>query len=133
MDGGGLALAEDGVGLVVAASDGGLVWATNRGGLAGGWLGSAMDGGGLDCPADGCVRRALENGGLVLAQGRTLSRHQRIPSLHLSPVVSGRSTGRWELALCQNSERMVASSSASLQNAQEYRSNGRSRRPRAMK
>ncbi len=33
--------------------------------------------------------------GLVLDQGRTLSRHRRIPSLQHSPVVSGRSTGRW--------------------------------------
>ncbi len=39
---------------------------------------------------------AAEGSGLVLAWGRTLSRHRRIPSLHFSPVVSGRSTGRWE-------------------------------------
>ncbi len=44
------------------------------------------------------------DGGLVLARGRILSRHRRIPSLQLSPVVSGRSTGRWKLAPCQNSD-----------------------------
>ncbi len=80
---------------------------------------------------------AVDDGRLVLAWGRTLSRHRRIPSLHFSPVVSGRSTGRWELAPCQNRERMVASSNAvtaaSLQNSREYSRKGRSRWARAMK
>ncbi len=46
-------------------------------------------------PADGGLEGAADDGGLVLAWGRTLSRHRRIPSLHLIPVVSGRSTGQW--------------------------------------
>ncbi len=82
-------------------------------------------------------RRAADDGGLILTWGRIFSRHRRIPSLHLSPMVSGRSTGRWELAPCQNSVRMVASSravaAASLQNSQEYSTNGRSWLSRAMK
>ncbi len=93
--------------------------------------------GGADFRASGGLEEAENGGGLVLAWGRTLSRHRRIPYLHLSPVVSGRSTGRWKLAPCQNSERMVASSNAvaaaSLQNSQEYSMKGRSRRARAMK
>ncbi len=64
----------------------------------------AADGCGLAFPADGEGRRAADDGGLILAWGRTFSRHRRIPSLHLSPVVSGRSMGRWELAPCQNIE-----------------------------
>ncbi len=72
------------------------------------------------------------DGGLVLARGRTLSRHRRIPSLQHSPVVSGRSTGRCQLAPCQNSELMVASTRAvfvaSPQNSRAYSANGRSRR-----
>ncbi len=84
----------------------------------------------------GGFRRAADDGGQVLARARTLSRHRRIPSLHFSPVVSGRSTGRWALAPYQNSERMVASSRpvavASLQNSQEYSGKGRSRLERAM-
>ncbi len=93
--------------------------------------------GGADFPANGGLEgaanggrlgRAADNGGLDLARGRTLSRHRRIPSLHLSPVVSGRSTGRWKLAPCQNSERMVASSNAvaaaSLQNSRSTRWSG---------
>ncbi len=79
----------------------------------------------------GGFRRAADDGGQVLARARTLSGHRRIPSLHFSPVVSGRSTGQWALAPCQNSERMVASSRpvavASLQNSQEYSGKGRSR------
>ncbi len=54
-------------GLALAANGSGLAWGT----------------------ADGL------DGGLVLDRGWTLSRHRRIPSLQLSPVVSGRSTGRW--------------------------------------
>ncbi len=81
------------------------------------------------------AERTADDGGLVQARGRTLSRHRRIPSCHLSPVVSGRSTGRWKLAPCQNSERMVASSNAvaaaSLQNYCEYSPSGRSRQARA--
>ncbi len=80
---------------------------------------------------------AADDGRLVLARARTLSRHRRIPSLQHSPLVSGRSTGRWELALCQNRERMVASSNAvaaaSPQNSREYSGKGRSRWARAMK
>ncbi len=110
---GGPALAANGGGHF--PTDGGITWAANGGGFG----------------------RAADNGGLVLARGRTLSRHRRIPTLHFSPVVSGRSTGRWALAPCQNSERMVASSSVvaavSLQNSQEYSGNGRSWRARAMK
>ncbi len=63
----------------------------------------------LDFGAAGVLERATTggldggtaggfDGGLVLARGRTLSRHRRIPSLQLSPVVSERSTGRWKLA-----------------------------------
>ncbi len=117
----------------------GLVWAANGGGWGratdcGGWRraenggthGKAADGS-VNFPVDGGLGRATDYGWLVLAWGRTLSRHRRIPSLHLSPVVSGRSTGWWELAPCQNSERRVASSSAvamvSLQNSQEYSTN----------
>ncbi len=48
----------------------------------------ATDGYGLDFPTDGGGRRAADDGGLILAWGRTFSRHRRIPSLHLSPVVS---------------------------------------------
>ncbi len=80
---------------------------------------------------------AADDGRLVLARALTLSRHRRIPSLQHSPLVSGRSTGRWELALCQNRERMVASSNAvaaaSPQNSREYSGKGRSRWARAMK
>ncbi len=80
---------------------------------------------------------AADDGRLVLARARTLSRHRRIPSLHFSPVVSGRSTGRWALAPCQNRDRMVASSNAvaaaSPQNSREYSGKGRSRWARAMK
>ncbi len=80
---------------------------------------------------------AADDGRLVLARARTLSRHRRIPSLHFSPVVSGRSTGRWALAPCQDRERMVASSNAvaaaSPQNSREYSGKGRSRWARAMK
>ncbi len=80
---------------------------------------------------------AADDGRLVLARARTLSRHRRIPSLHFSPVMSGRSTGRWALAPCQNRERMVASSNAvaaaSPQNSREYSGKGRSRWARAMK
>ncbi len=80
---------------------------------------------------------AADDGRLVLARARTLSRHRRIPSLHFSPVVSGRSTGRWALAPCQNRDRMVASSNAvaaaSPQNSREYAGKGRSRWARAMK
>ncbi len=36
-----------------------------------------------------------DGGGLVLDRAWTLSRHQRIPTLQLSPVVSERSTGQW--------------------------------------
>ncbi len=36
-----------------------------------------------------------DRGGLVLDRAWTLSRHQRIPTLQLSPVVSERSTGQW--------------------------------------
>ncbi len=53
-----------------------------------GGLESAADGGFDWGSADGL------DGGLVLVQGRMLSRHRRIPSLQHSPVVSGRSTGR---------------------------------------
>ncbi len=85
--------------------------------------------------AAGRLGRAADDGGLVLARGRTLSRHRRIPSLHLIPVVSGRSTGWWKLAPCQNSERMVASSNAvaaaSPQNSREYSPSGRSWQARA--
>ncbi len=42
----------------------------------------------LGFPVDGGLERAAA-GGLVLDRGRTLSRHRRIPSLQLSPVVSG--------------------------------------------
>ncbi len=80
---------------------------------------------------------AADDGRLVLAWARTLSRHRRIPSLHFSPVMSGRSTGRWALAPCQNRERMVAPSNAvaaaSPQNSREYSGKGRSRWARAMK
>ncbi len=65
-----------------------------------GGLGRDADGS-VEFPADGGLEEATDDGGLVLAWGRTLSRHQRIPSLHFSPVVSGRSMGRWEFALCQ--------------------------------
>ncbi len=42
----------------------------------------------LGFPVDGGLERAAA-GRLVLDRGRTLSRHRRIPSLQLSPVVSG--------------------------------------------
>ncbi len=61
---------------------------------AGGMLEGAANGG-LAFPTDGGLVKITNGDGLVMARGRTLSRHQRIPSLHLSPVVSGRSTGRW--------------------------------------
>ncbi len=83
---------------------GGLAWAAN---------------GGADFPANGGLGRAVDDGGLVPALARPLSRHRRIPSLQLSPVVSGRSTGRWKLAPCQNSERMVASSNAGKKQEQQ--------------
>ncbi len=41
------------------------------------------------------LAEAANGGGLVLAQARTLPRNRKTPSLQLSPVVSGRSTGRW--------------------------------------
>ncbi len=70
-----------------------------------------------------------------LDRGWTLSRHQRIPELQLSPVVSGRSTGRWQLALIQNREFSVLLSSgdhtASPQNSRAYSNSGRARRARA--
>ncbi len=73
----------------------------------------------------------------ALARSKKLSRHRRIPSLQHSPLVSGRSMGRWELAPCQNRERMVASSNAmaaaSPQNSREYSGKGRSRWAREMK
>ncbi len=47
----------------------------------------------LDIPANGCCIYFAVGGGLVLDRGWTLSRHRRIPSLQLSTVVSGRSTG----------------------------------------
>ncbi len=76
------------------------------------------------CGSRGWWRACGSRGWLVLAWGRTLSRHQRISFLQFSYVVSGRSMGWWELAPCQNSKRMVASLSAitaaSQQNSQEY-------------
>ncbi len=103
---------------------------TAGGRCLGAGTGFAAGGGGLGGAAD--------DGRLVLARGRKLSRHRRrIPSLQHSPLVSGRSTGRWELAPCQNRERMVASSNAvaaaSPQNSREYSGKGRSRWARAMK
>ncbi len=83
---GGLAILTEG-GPALAANGGVLAWAANGGSE---WAGTcrlalAVNGGGLG--------RAADDGRLVLARGRTLSRHRRTPSLHLSPVVSGRSTG----------------------------------------
>ncbi len=98
-DGGGLAWAANGGGWGRAANSGGLAGAANGGGLAG----------------------AANDGGLVLARARTLPRHRKTPSLQLSPVVSGRFTGRWWLASSQNSLLRVASyhavATASLQNS----------------
>ncbi len=76
-----------------------------------GRLGRATDGG-LDFPMKGGLEGAADGGmlesvvadgldwgwaisGLVLARAQTLPRHRKMPSLQLSPVVSGRSTGRW--------------------------------------
>ncbi len=127
--GGGLALVS--VGRLAIFTAGGPALAANGGGHfpADGGITRVANGGGF--------RRAADNGRLVLARGRKLSRHRRIPSLQHSPVVSGRSRGRWELAPCQNRERMVASSNAvataSPQNSREYSGKGRSRWVRAMK
>ncbi len=77
-------------------------------------------------------RRAADGGGLILTWGRTFSR----PSILVLWCLGG-PRGRWELAPCQNSERMMASSraiaAASLQNSQGYSTNGRSWWSRAMK
>ncbi len=79
--------------------------ATNSGGdfPADGGLGGAANSGGLERAADGGMLESAAadrldwgwadglDGGLVLARARTLPRHRKIPSLQLSPVVSGRS------------------------------------------
>ncbi len=104
-------------------------WAATGGRCLGAGTGFAVVGGGLG--------GATDDGRRVLARGRTLSRHRRIPSLQHSPLESGRSRGRWELAQCKNRERMVASSNAiaaaSPQNSREYSGKGRSWWARAMK
>ncbi len=91
-DGGLGRAADDGVNF---PADGGLGRAANAGVnfSADGGLEAATNGGG-EFPVDGGLKGAA-NGGLVLAQARTLPRHRKIPSLQLSPVVSGRSTGWW--------------------------------------
>ncbi len=127
--GGRLALVS--VGRLAIFTAGGPALAANGGGHfpANGGITRAANGDGFG--------RAADDGRLVLARGRKLSRHRRIPSLQHSPVVSGRSRGRWELAPGQNRERMVASSNAvaaaSPQNSREYSGKGRSRWARAMK
>ncbi len=79
------------------AGAGGLDWAAN-----GGMLAVAVNKG-VIFPMDGGLGRAADDGVLVLARARTLPRHRKIPSLQLSMVVSGTSTGRWELTPSQNS------------------------------
>ncbi len=99
--------------------------AANGGGLGCG----AANGGGLGCAtADGGLWWGTADGlgdRLVLDRGWTLLRHRRIPSLQLSPVVSGRSTERCNLP------RSRAVFSAIPQNSHAYSNSGRSRRARA--